>query len=347
MTVDIIMPCYYASDILRPGFEKIAQQTIIKDITLIIINDCSPYTDCEYQDLIEEYKDRINIKYYKTEHNSGPGIVRQLGLQYATSDFIWFQDDDDEIYDETSIAQLLSLIGDNSIEEIASIGGQTEQFFDWKNEKTIHGPSAHHQGTLFNRKILINNNIHYEPELSFKEEDGTFASLFILKTTQYRHLKLLKPVYLKRWENTHTSLCDKIGKLESMIALIGSKAISLQYMYELQSYMDSFVNEAIIFIPNIVEQLIILLITDELKLTTTQYNQIYKYINIYNSVLDYYNIDVQTISLNQSIASFSTFFSNGGMYGEFMIESIYNFKNNSPKYLQLLKTYLVETKYDS
>ena len=102
MTVDIIMPCYYSNEIIKPALEKIANQTVIDQITLIMINDCSPNTDCEYQDLIQQYSDKIKIRYFKTPTNSGPGIARQLGLDNATSNWILFQDDDDELESENT-----------------------------------------------------------------------------------------------------------------------------------------------------------------------------------------------------------------------------------------------------
>ena len=92
MTVDIIIPCYYQSDVIRPGLEKIAQQTVLNDITVIMINDCSPNTENEYLDLREEFSSKFKLKYTKTQVNSGPGVARQIGINMAQSDWIMFMD---------------------------------------------------------------------------------------------------------------------------------------------------------------------------------------------------------------------------------------------------------------
>ena len=73
-----------------------------------MINDCSPFTDDEYKGIREQYKDRLNLEYYKTEVNSGPGVIRQMGLDMATADFIMFIDDDDELYDENALEILVN-----------------------------------------------------------------------------------------------------------------------------------------------------------------------------------------------------------------------------------------------
>lgn len=108
-----------------------------------MVNDCSPYTNCEYQDLIEEFKNQINIRYFKTTINSGPGIARQLGLDNATADWIMFIDDDDELYNNTSLERLLNLARN----DVVAVSGQSlqttlEYIHDFKTE--IHEPWLHH-----------------------------------------------------------------------------------------------------------------------------------------------------------------------------------------------------------
>ena len=80
-----------------------------------------------------------------------------------------------------------------------------------------------------NRKMLIDYNIHFEPELSFKEEDGTFVSLFLIKLANKKILSYNRPVYLKKWVDDHVSVTQEINVIDSILNLMGSKAFSAQY----------------------------------------------------------------------------------------------------------------------
>lgn len=341
MTVDIIIPCYYSSEIIQPCLEKIMNQTVIKNIIVTIVNDCSPNTECEYQDIIQQYSSQMNIKYLKTEKNSGPGVARQLGLDNATCDWVMFIDDDDELYDETSIERLLNSVS-YPIETIAGIGGQSIHcYFGDDVRAETFAPSTHHQGTLFNRKVLQERNIHYEPELSFKEEDGTFSSLFLVKTQDLKFLALDEPVYLKKWTDDHMSLCNQVEPITSMLALIGTKAISLSYINKDNLYFDTFISEAIIIIPNVTEQLIAYLLANDKKLTKIQFEQLKKYVEIYISTLAIFRINVRTFDISHMISNISIFSLNS-FYGEFMIDSVYNFEKNYKSYLKIINENCME-----
>ncbi len=94
--INIIIPCYYDYETIYPCFQSLANQTN-KNFIVTIVNDCSPNTNCKYQDIIKEFSQYYTINYYETQENSGPGVARQLGLDNNKSPFIMFVDDDDQL----------------------------------------------------------------------------------------------------------------------------------------------------------------------------------------------------------------------------------------------------------
>lgn len=94
-TVSIIMPVYNAEKYLHKAIESILNQTY-KDFELILINDSS--TD-HSKEICRGYI-RNNDKIVLLENNSeshGPGPTRNIGLDYATGEYIYFMDADDWI----------------------------------------------------------------------------------------------------------------------------------------------------------------------------------------------------------------------------------------------------------
>ena len=94
----IIIPCYndgrykegaYLDRLLNSltlqGVEK-------KDLEVILSDDHSPV---KFDDLIDKYKDKMQIKYILTDYNFAPGNTREKGVSIAAGQWIAFADHDD------------------------------------------------------------------------------------------------------------------------------------------------------------------------------------------------------------------------------------------------------------
>ena len=93
--VSIIMPVYNAEKYLCEAIESVLKQTYT-DFELFLINDMS--TDNSKQICIEYA--RRDTRIVLLENNSeihGPGSTRNIGLDYATGEYIYFMDADDWI----------------------------------------------------------------------------------------------------------------------------------------------------------------------------------------------------------------------------------------------------------
>lgn len=95
--VSVIIPIYNTAPYLREALDSICNQTL-KELEIIIIDDGS--TD-ESPQIVEEYANsdsRIQIFH---QPNQGQGTARNLGLSYATGEYIYFMDSDDILQKET------------------------------------------------------------------------------------------------------------------------------------------------------------------------------------------------------------------------------------------------------
>lgn len=326
MTVDIIIPCYYSSEIIRPCLESVAQQTVIQDITVIMVNDCSPYTKNEYYDLRNEFENQFKLSYYCTPTHGGPAAARQLGLDEAKSDWIMFIDDDDELYNSTAIEQLLNLA---NLETVISVTGQS--IFEGTNE--VMPPWIHHHGSIYNRKLLQKNNIRYDPRLSY-EEDGAFSRKIMYTPDEYQKLKLYEIIYRKKMNRN--SLTSKTSVMEERIlSLIGLATLNLQYVYDAQRTQD--IIHDVFYDSVIIKNLLYQFVIDQtLQLTKKQYSILLSFIIQYNNLTKVINInDIDGTDIyNQSINFQNTHF-NFNNY-RYSIEPVINYDNHYLEWLMAI-----------
>ena len=164
--IGIIMPCFYEDKIVRQALHMLNQQTRKDEIEVIMINDCSPNTDCEYQNLIQEFPE-FNIRYLKTEFNSGPGVARQLGIDNCDCPWVLFHDDDDTLNNPYVIERYLEVIkqSENTKGILNAIYGLHQR---------EHDISGGFTGNVYNLNLIKLFNITFDPVLSFFEEDSHF-----------------------------------------------------------------------------------------------------------------------------------------------------------------------------
>lgn len=93
--VSIIMPVYNVEKYLSEAIDSVLNQTYT-EFELLLINDRS--TDSS-KDICQRYSD-MDARIVCLDNNSnehGPGPTRNIGLDYATGEYIYFMDADDWI----------------------------------------------------------------------------------------------------------------------------------------------------------------------------------------------------------------------------------------------------------
>ena len=89
--ISVVMPLYNAEKFLELSVQSVLQQTF-KDFELILVDDCS--TDGTLA--VAENFDDARITILRNEKNLGtPGATRNVGLDAAQGEYVYFMDDDD------------------------------------------------------------------------------------------------------------------------------------------------------------------------------------------------------------------------------------------------------------
>lgn len=91
--IDIIIPAYKAQGTILRTLSSIAEQTIIDDIEVTIVNDACPNGD--YQEFVKMFLPYFKIREIKLEENGGPGVARQKGIDETKNEFFTCIDADD------------------------------------------------------------------------------------------------------------------------------------------------------------------------------------------------------------------------------------------------------------
>lgn len=94
LKISIIIPVYKVQGFLRECLDSILASSY-PHLEVIGVNDCSP--DQSGQILAEFAAADPRVRALRTPHNGGSGAARNLGLDQASGDYVWFVDSDDVI----------------------------------------------------------------------------------------------------------------------------------------------------------------------------------------------------------------------------------------------------------
>lgn len=110
-TVSVIIPVYNTAEYLKQSVQSILEQEY-EQLEIIIIDDCSK--DNSYN-ILSEFKDKDDrIKLLTHDRRKGVGAARNLGIENATGEYIYFFDSDDYLPPET-IKFLVEYIGEDNL----------------------------------------------------------------------------------------------------------------------------------------------------------------------------------------------------------------------------------------
>ena len=101
--VSIIMPTYNCERFIKESIDSVLAQTY-SAWELLIVDDCSTDNTWEYIQKASIKDQRIRV--FKTLHNSGSGVARNIGIEAANGCYIAFIDGDDWWYPEKLEKQL-------------------------------------------------------------------------------------------------------------------------------------------------------------------------------------------------------------------------------------------------
>lgn len=93
--IDVIIPAYKAHGTILRTLSSIAEQTILPDVDVTIVNDCCPEGD--YSEFVNLFSPYMSIKEIMLPENGGPGVARQYGIDNTEDEFFTCMDADDTL----------------------------------------------------------------------------------------------------------------------------------------------------------------------------------------------------------------------------------------------------------
>lgn len=221
--VDVIIPAYNAHKTIGQTIASIVMQTMIKDIRITIVNDCS---DEDYSKFVEQYKNTINIQEVKLEENAGPGVARQKGIENTDGEFITFMDADDVLFSTYAIKNLYDAINKENYDAVNSIfleEGKEMQLLDHKCD------TVWVFGKMYRRSFIEENKLHFN-ESRANEDTGFNKVVFGIGKCGY----LSNPTYIWKYNPNSITKVDKfIYSFTGLEGFIYNMTWAVQEFYRL------------------------------------------------------------------------------------------------------------------
>lgn len=199
--IDFIIPCYGKSELINRGLASLVTQWQGGYIHVTLVNDCSPNTDCNYQDLVDKYKGDLDIRCIKTPENVGQGLARQYGIDNTHHDYFMFMDEDDQIGNGLALSIFVGAVEGANIkfnedgqsynldaegnpelidnpQPVALVSGPVFEF-DLNHTRNIDNTNrVWVNSKLYSRAFIEKHNIRFNEEQSRHAEDYYFMSCF-------------------------------------------------------------------------------------------------------------------------------------------------------------------------
>lgn len=189
MKVDIIIPCYGKNEIVEKGVASLANQWRSEELTVYLVNDCSPNTPDNYQSVVEKFPS-LNIKVLKTPQNSGQGLARQWGIDHSSSPYFMFCDEDD-MYAPLACSIFMGVAesAEQQGKPISIAGGALISFDKYSYNVIPEHNVIWVNSKIFNRKFWEKHHIKFSKDSSRHSEDYcTMSKLFYCaqRDTEYQ-----------------------------------------------------------------------------------------------------------------------------------------------------------------
>ena len=99
--IDVIIPAYKAHGTILRTLSSIAEQTILDDVDVTIVNDACP--EGNYGVFIDMFSPYMRVREIALPENGGPGVARQFGIDNTKNPFFTCIDADDTFCGSTAL----------------------------------------------------------------------------------------------------------------------------------------------------------------------------------------------------------------------------------------------------
>ena len=136
--VSIIIPVYNTEKYLQHCLNSLHKQSFT-DFEVICVDDCS--TDNSIKILEQYCQEDSRFKIIKNSENTGPAQARNIGVKYATGEFLYFPDADDYLKSELLI-KMVNIFDNNKDIDIIEFAFNLFEENEYKAQYLDRGKSA-------------------------------------------------------------------------------------------------------------------------------------------------------------------------------------------------------------
>lgn len=147
MKVSVIIPFNKGIAFLRDCFESLIEQSF-HDYETILVCD---HVEENINELVDEYKEGLNLFVYTLDDKTGVAAARNLGLEKANGEYVYFLDSDDYLLENT-----LEILVEATAERDAEV---------------VYGKK---KSTWFKRSVFLATNTQDENENDDEDDENTF-----------------------------------------------------------------------------------------------------------------------------------------------------------------------------
>jgi len=190
--VSVIIPCYNCAKTIKKCVDSILGDKL-KEVEIVVVNDAS--TDDTFMALAK-YATFENIKIINLPKNGGQGQARNIGIDHADGEYIYFVDSDDYLKID-SLYHLYSKAKKDNL-DLCSI---KRNYFTIRPLELVSSfPSM--MGII--RSSIIKNHMLYQPPLR-TGEDGIFSNMLLNHCVSAGVAEDADYIYVKRHDGTFSS----------------------------------------------------------------------------------------------------------------------------------------------
>lgn len=219
--ISVIIPCYNVKDMVSECLDSIVAQTIgLEHLEIILIDDASAD---ETVSVLKKYEEKYpdNIMLVLCEKNGRQGTARNIGLSYATGDFISFVDSDDWIHpdmykvlvdimnkNECDVVQFRYMETKDKPEEMSrAIDNIDYRIVDYscnRKEKLLNSQILNESCTtkLYRKSLIDCANVRYAERVAYEEPMFTYPMKFYVNKAAVTETKF----YYYRYNEKGTML---------------------------------------------------------------------------------------------------------------------------------------------
>ena len=242
MKVSVIVPVYKVEQYLSKCLNSLVKQEL-EDIEIIVVNDGSPDNS---QLIIDKYKKNYpNIRSF-IKDNSGLSDTRNMGIKYATGEYIAFLDSDDSVrldmykrmYEKAKEKDYDIVCCDvKYVYSDHEVNVKTDPKEDTTNIKNVFinlYPAVCTK--IFKRDLIVNNNMSFKSGVWYEDVEFMYRLLPYVKSIGVIHEPFYE--YLQREKSITNSVSPKfydyINNMNGVVDYYKEKGLYDEYQKELE-----------------------------------------------------------------------------------------------------------------